>query len=166
MTTDTIEPPTESEIFHVLGNDRRRAILDEMVSSSGSLDVATVARSIAERETASDGDAPTNLYKSVYVSLQQTHLPQLQSDGIIAYEPTDNTIDHGPHFDRIEGYLNHDHSLEYTPLTVTFLVALGGLVVTVLSEIGMPVIAAIAPVIWATGALLVVSFLSVIAMYR
>ena len=166
MTTDASEPPTESEIFHVLGNDRRRAILDEMVSSSGSLDVATVARSIAERETASNGEAPTNLYKSVYVSLQQTHLPQLESDGIIAYESTDNTIEHGPHFERIEGYLTNERSFEYWQLTVPFLVALGGLVATALSQIGVPVISAIAPAIWASGALLVVSFLSVIAMYR
>ena len=166
MTTDANEPPTESEIFHVLGNDRRRAILDEMVSSSGSLDVATVARSIAERETTSDDDAPTNLYKSVYVSLQQTHLPQLESDGIITYEATDNTIEHGPHFERIEGYLTQERSFEYSPLRVTFLVALGGLAATVLSEIGIPVIASIGSVIWATGALFLVSLLSLFAMFR
>ncbi len=105
VQTSRSESLAESEVFHILGNDRRRAIVQLLARESGHVDVSDVATEIAETESDS-GSVPNNLYKSVYVSLQQTHLPQLEEDGVIEYDSDAKTIQAGSHFDDVLVYID------------------------------------------------------------
>ncbi|TYL37511.1 transcriptional regulator [Natronococcus pandeyae] len=133
VQTNRTESLEESEVFHILGNDRRRSIVQLLAEESGQVDVSDVATEIAAAESDST-PVPNNLYKSVYVSLQQTHLPQLQEDAVIEYDSDAKTIRPGPNFDDVLGYVdgsttNHSSILQLhlgLCLLGLFLIALAG----------------------------------------
>ena len=96
----------EATIFHILGNDRRREVILQ-TTENGAVNVSELAQYIAEKE-ASDDTTADELYKSVYVSLQQTHLPKLADEGVIEYDSETKTIEPGPRLDEIEVYVDRD----------------------------------------------------------
>ncbi|MFC7213362.1 ArsR family transcriptional regulator [Saliphagus sp. GCM10025334] len=146
----------ESDVFHILGNDRRRAIVQLLADEHGRLDVSDVASEIASAET-DGGSVPNNLYKSVYVSLQQTHLPQLEEDGVIEYDSTAKTITPGPTFETVYGYVDGDQSTDRTVLIGHLLVGVFGLVLIAVSGLEAPLVSSIDPVLSSVLVLLAVA---------
>ncbi|WP_276257039.1 DUF7344 domain-containing protein [Halomontanus rarus] len=146
----------ESEIFHILGNDRRRAIVQLLATESEQIDVSDVATRIAERESDTT-PVPNNLYKSVYVSLQQTHLPQLEEDDVIAYDPEGKTIQPGAHFDEVLQYIDGNHDDGETVLRVHLAVSVLGLFTIVLAGLTLPVFSSVDPTLVGVLALLAVA---------
>ncbi len=153
----------ESDIFHILGNDRRRAIVVELAARPDTVEVSTIANAVAAREADSESDVPNNLYKSVYVSLQQTHLPQLESDDVITYDPDEKTIQYGPQFERVRAYLSATQNSDDRLVELTLAVAVVGLLAIVLSGVGVPIVDLLEPIVWGTISLLVVALTS---LYR
>lgn len=155
----------ESEIFHILGNDRRRAIVQQLAGASEAADVSDVATEIAAAE-ADSTPVPNNLYKSVYVSLQQTHLPQLEEDEVIEYDSDAKTINPGPNFDDvftyIEGY-GGDRSLA---IQLHLALCILGLLVVVLSGTTLPLVQAIDPVLSSVIIMLVVAASSLYVLFE
>lgn len=94
------EPVTldTDEVFYLLGNDRRRSIVLALVDDDEPQEVSGLASDIA-----SDDDGS---YKSVYVSLQQSHLPQLDEHGVIDYDTEERTVVRGPRFDELASYVD------------------------------------------------------------
>jgi DNA-binding transcriptional ArsR family regulator len=142
VQTDRTDPLEESEVFHILGNDRRRAIVQLLAEEDGQIDVSDVASEIAATESDTT-PVPNNLYKSVYVSLQQTHLPQLEEDAVIEYDSDSKTIQSGHHFEDVFRYVDghtddHSHVLQFhlgLCILGLVIIALAGLEVSVLSSI-------------------------------
>lgn len=155
---DTLE---ESEIFHILGNDRRRAIVVELADRPEPIDVSTIATAVAAREMDESGEVPNNLYKSVYVSLQQTHLPQLETDAVISYDADEKTITRGPQFDRVRSYLTATQGPIDTQLAAVLAIAVTGLATTFLSGIETIGFDSLAPAVWASLALLGIALVSI-----
>lgn len=153
VQTSRSDSLAESQIFHVLGNDRRRAIVQLLAEHPDHVDVSDVASEIAERETDTT-PVPNNLYKSVYVSLQQTHLPQLEEDAIIEYDPEAKTIQPGPHFEDVLEYVDGDHGTQETVLQSHLALCVLGLVLIVVSGLGVPIISSVDPVLWGVIAML------------
>ena len=151
--TDSLE---ESEVFHILGNDRRRAIVQLLAEESGQVDVSDVASEIAASETDTT-PVPNNLYKSVYVSLQQTHLPQLQEDAVIEYDSDAKTIQPGPHFDDVLTYIDGHSTGRSTTLQLHLALCVLGLAVIALGGLGIPVFSSVDPVLSSVLVLLVVA---------
>lgn len=147
----------ESDVFHILGNDRRREILSVLAAEEGQIDVSEIARTVAAREAAADDSVPNNLYKSVYVSLQQTHLPQLEADGVVVYDTDAKTIQPGPHFERVRTHIDEPNEMETIALQATVALSTGGLALVALSAMEVPVVSHIGPVIWASLALALVT---------
>jgi len=156
VQTNRTEPLAESDVFHILGNDRRRAIVQLLATTSGTVDVSDVASEIAETE-ADTTPVPNNLYKSVYVSLQQTHLPQLQEEDVIEYDSEAKTIRPGPNFEGVLTYVNGHETDRSTVLQLHFGLCLLGLVVIALAGLGLPLFAAIDPVLSSVLILLAVA---------
>ncbi|RKD97373.1 DUF7344 domain-containing protein [Halopiger aswanensis] len=146
----------ESEVFHILGNDRRRAIVQLLANESGQIDVSQVATEIAETESDTT-PVPNNLYKSVYVSLQQTHLPQLEEDDVIEYDSDAKTISPGPHFDDVLAYVNGHDDDPSTILQLHLVTAVLGLAVIALAGLELPALSSIDPVLWSVLVLLAVA---------
>lgn len=141
------ESLAESEVFHILGNDRRRAIVQLLAHQSGQVDVSDIATEIAATESETTS-VPNNLYKSVYVSLQQTHLPQLEEDAVIEYDSDTKTIQPGPNFEDVITYID-GHDDDYTRVLQLHLAAcVLGLGLIVLTGLDLPLLSSLDPVLW------------------
>jgi len=110
------DPPvsvTPGEAFDLLANGRRRRVVERLCESDGELPLSEVAQRLAgaETETAEEADGR---YKSVYVSLQQTHLPKLQDAGVLVYDEDARSVKSGPALSEIRTYVEDDASTEGT----------------------------------------------------
>ncbi|MFC4356800.1 hypothetical protein ACFO0N_02425 [Halobium salinum] len=158
------EPVEESEAFRLLGNDRRRAVLRQVADDGGSTlsEVATHVAATETAETADDdaaaGGVDKSLYKSVYVSLQQTHLPKLDDAGVVDYDTETNEIRPGPRLDDVRAYLHPSPRLPSRPSVRAVLAAsLLGLLSVVASGLGVPAISAVSAGVWSVLSLTVVT---------
>lgn len=74
-------------VFEILSNQRRRMVLYYLRQTGESMSVKELARKIAARENdVPPEDLTSQQRKRVYVSLYQTHLPKLESTGMIEYD--------------------------------------------------------------------------------
>lgn len=89
---EEVDPPSEQcmskdEVFEMLQNERRRRILRYLLEAD---DVMTIGE-LAERIAAVENDTSvaalnSTQRKRVYVALYQTHLPKMDSVGVIDYD--------------------------------------------------------------------------------
>lgn len=82
---------SEGEIHEILRNSRRRRVLKHLQDTVGVVTVRGLAEAIAELET-NESPPPRNIRDSVYNSLHQTHLPKLDSYGVIDYDKDRKTV--------------------------------------------------------------------------
>ncbi|MBV0901718.1 DUF7344 domain-containing protein [Haloarcula salina] len=91
--------------FDILGNERRRACLNYLAGRDGSLPVSDLGRAVAREVTDPDTDED-DLYDSVYISLCQSHLPRLDSVGLVEYDRDEKLVETGPSFGDIDHLLD------------------------------------------------------------
>jgi hypothetical protein len=125
----------EATIFHILGNDRRREVILQ-ATQNGTVSVSELAQHIAEQEASGETTAD-ELYKSVYVSLQQTHLPKLSEKEIVDYDAETKTIRPGSRLDEVEVYIDRG-TIGRGSVSIPFAVSVVGLLVTVGVVLGLP----------------------------
>ena len=82
---------SKSDIFGVLQNDRRRCVL-ELLRSQGSQSVRSLSEEIARLESG-EADPKSNVRKSIYVSLLQSHIPKMESLGIVTYNREQDLVE-------------------------------------------------------------------------
>lgn len=93
---------TEAAVFDVLGNDRRRECISQLlqIDREGDVSIRTLSEEVA---TALADDQPSERFQqSVYVSLIQTHLPQLDDHDVVDYHQETATVSAGEHVDMLE----------------------------------------------------------------
>lgn len=77
----TVDVERTVEIANILRNERRIQVIIELKSAGeGGLSVGVLADRIAENE---DGPDFTSVRKRVYISLYQTHIPTLDTVGVV-----------------------------------------------------------------------------------
>jgi hypothetical protein len=137
----------ESDIHDVLRNDRRRMVIEALGSAEDPVTARELSEVIAARETGSD-PPPRDVRQSVYVSLQQTHLPKLDDLGVVEYDdaskevwPGDNAADVGVYMEVVPKY-GLSFGEYYGALAM-----LGALLVAA-SELGVPGVAALDAATW------------------
>jgi len=147
------EPLNRAEIHEVLSNDRRYRVLD-LLSDEEPRDLRSLANEIAAAESGTS-PAPRSVRQSVYVTLHQNHLPKLDSLDIVQYDDTSKMVALGNRANEIDVYLEvvEPGHLSWGEFHLGVVVL--GLVATLASAIGTPVLAAHDPVTYATGALVV-----------
>jgi hypothetical protein len=155
----------EAEVFHILGNDRRRATIRNLTESGGTIAVSELAERIAayEADTAEQAD---DLYKSVYVSLRQTHLPKLEDQGVIEYDPDTQTIRPGKQMEQIRVYTETPSRVETLKQSIYLFLSSIGLLVVVGAELGVPVLSALDTELWAAVVLVLIIVVSLFQSYR
>lgn len=156
VQTSRADQLADSEVFHILGNDRRRAIVELLAEEPGHVDVSEVATEIAAAE-ADTASVPNNLYKSVYVSLQQTHLPQLEEDEVIEYDSEAKTICCGPTFSDVVAHIDGHAENGTRVLKLNFVLGVLGLAVIALTGVELPILSSVDPVLWSVLVLLAVA---------
>jgi hypothetical protein len=89
---------TESDIFVLLANRRRRLALRVLRESSTPLPAGELSDRIAKREY----EEPTvNDRRSIYLSLYHDHLPRLDEAGVAVYDEDEGSVAPGLNFDSI-----------------------------------------------------------------
>lgn len=120
------------DLFFTLSNERRRRVLEYLRERRARVQMRDLVREVAAREHGIEPDALTyDQRKSVYVSLRQTHLPKMNSLGIVRFDADAGTIE------LVEGVADFD--FYYEPVRPddlswgTFHVALAGLLALVVA---------------------------------
>lgn len=90
---NVLSPPqlSQSDIFGILQNDRRRHVL-QILRTQGSQSVRSLSEEIARLEAETE-DPKSSVRKSIYVSLLQTHIPKMESLEIINYDREHDAVE-------------------------------------------------------------------------
>lgn len=97
------------EIFGICGNGRRRLALEYLEAQGGSAPLSSLAENVAMEETETPVDRlDRSERKSVYNSLYQTHVPQLEEAGVVDYDADESVVALGERFDEVEPYIGGD----------------------------------------------------------
>lgn len=84
---------TLEEVCHLLQSRRRRDLLRYLADHDGPVQLGDVAEQIAATENDTDADRLTSEQrKRVYISLYQSHIPQLEDAGIVEYDSDAATV--------------------------------------------------------------------------
>jgi hypothetical protein len=84
---------TRDAAFSLLSNQRRRQLLCVLARSGEARPLRATAREIVSRlEGIDSAEITDEAYRSVYVSLYQTHAPQLAAEGVVDYDETERTV--------------------------------------------------------------------------
>lgn len=152
MLLDKTRTVADSDVFAILSNERRRHTLEYLCDRSerNRVDLRDLAEAIATAESG-ESPAPRPVRHAVYVSLHQTHLPMLDTAGVLAYDADRKHV----------RLLDPAREVErYMTLTTVFGVswaeyyrALGvvGLFVVVAALADLPLLSAVPPLAWASG---------------
>lgn len=98
---------TTDDLFFTLSNERRRRVLEYLRERRERVQMRELVREVAAREHGIEPDALTyDQRKSVYVSLRQTHLPKMDSLGIVRFDPDAGTVE------LVEGVVDFDFYYE------------------------------------------------------
>ncbi|MFB6283966.1 MAG: hypothetical protein ABEK59_08560 [Halobacteria archaeon] len=103
LNTDT-RRLDEDSIYEVLSSKRRRATINYLQKTNGSVEIDDLTTYIATLES-TDSPPPESARKTVYVSLHQTHLPELDRLNIINYDKEEKTINVAESFQDVIVYL-------------------------------------------------------------
>jgi predicted transcriptional regulator len=93
----------KSDIFSVLQNERRRMML-EILHKDGPKSLRDISEAIARIESNSN-EPVSNVRKSIYVSMLQTHVPKMENMGIIAYNRNSDRLELTPAAKGVTYYL-------------------------------------------------------------
>jgi len=132
----------EATIHDVLGNDRRRLTIEALREGAGTVELGDLAEAVAARESGSD-PAPTSKRQSVYVSLHQTHLPKLDSLGVVEYDTDRRDVRLLDRVEELEVYMEvvPEYGLSWGEFYLSWGVL--GLLTVVAVRVDVPVVSAV-----------------------
>lgn len=148
---DRNDPLDRAKIHDVLSNDRRWRVL-ELLGDEDPRDLRSLANDIAATESG-ESPAPRHVRQSVYVTLHQNHLPKLDSLDIIEYDDTSKMVALGDRANEIDVYLEVVERGQFSWSEYYLGVVVLGLVATLASVTGTPLLAAFEPGVYASSAL-------------
>ncbi|WP_416840207.1 hypothetical protein [Haloferax sp. DFSO52] len=76
------------EIFHLLGDRRRRTLLTEFGSTTDSITLFALADRLSQSETNHEGTLDTD----ILVTLHHVDLPKLDNAGLLTYDPSHQVV--------------------------------------------------------------------------
>ncbi|MEF8786344.1 MAG: hypothetical protein V5A45_10460 [Haloarculaceae archaeon] len=156
---------TESDIYHLLSNTRRREALTQLWQAPAELTLRELSEEIASAESGTN-PAPRPLRESVYNALHQTHLPKLAEFGLVEYDPDRKLVRSSPDGRYLRRYMD-----TVTPAGITWGeyyrgLGIGGLFLVVAAHANLPIVAAVDPLLFASGTLALFALSTVYQLYR
>jgi hypothetical protein len=104
--TASSQPLSKDTIFHILQVQRRRLTLQYLHGRTGSVSLRDLAEQVAAWENEmSVAELTSKERQRAYISLYQTHLPTLDTEGIIEYDKDRGTIKRTSRADQFDPYL-------------------------------------------------------------
>lgn len=144
----------EEQVHRVLSNERRRHLIDVLQDVDNGLSVRELSERIAVAESGED-PPPRNIRQSVYVSLLQNHLPMLDERGIIEYDEQAKEVRDAGGLEDMMVVMETVPKYGLSRSEFVAGLALLGLLLVAAAQLGTPVIAAVSPLTWAAGFLVV-----------
>jgi hypothetical protein len=96
-------------IFGVLGNSRRRYVLNYLSTREGTVTMSDLAEQVAAWECGKPTERlGSKERKRVYVSLYQSHLPKMAEASAVAYDKDRGEIERGERFEQYGHYLRRE----------------------------------------------------------
>lgn len=150
-TASTVDTPAleEGEIHSVLSNQRRRLVLKELRRNGGESTLRELSEAIAAEETG-ESPPPRNIRDSVYASLHQTHLPKLDDLGIVEYDSNTKSVALTELARELVPYTTVMSSSGLPWYQHYLLLGLAAMAAVIASDLGVPVLAGVGPVVVAT----------------
>nr|WP_256487756.1 MULTISPECIES: hypothetical protein [unclassified Haladaptatus] len=104
--TAASQPLSKDTIFHILQVERRRLILQYLQERTDTVSLRDLAEQVAAWENElSVVELTSKERQRAYISLYQTHLPTLDTEGIIEYDKDRGTIKRTSRADQFDSYL-------------------------------------------------------------
>ncbi len=136
---DGYYPLPEDELFHVLQNERRRAVLRYLNGTEDTVQMRAIAEQVAawEHDTTVD-QLSSDQRQRVYIALYQSHLDTLADAGIVEYEKSRGNVRLTETGQDVASYMEgvgdgdgeqfewQDNSLDYLAATAASSVLIGG----------------------------------------
>lgn len=141
------------EIHEVLRNERRQMVLKFLRDSDGVISARELSERIAETESG-ESPPPSNLRRSVYISLHQTHLPKLHQMEIVDYDQSSKTVELKERGREVSVYMETVPRYGISWSEFYLGVSVLGLLLIIAGEIGVPILAAVGSSSLAAGTLL------------
>jgi hypothetical protein len=145
----------ESDVYEILANERRRTTLRALTEarSDGDIPLSDLADAVAARESG-QSPPPTDVRQSVYNSLHQTHLPKLESLDVVRYDQDARTVHLRDRVRDVERYMEVVSVLGVSWSEVYRTLGVCSLTIVTASLAGAGPLAAVDPLLWASGFLL------------
>ena len=143
---------TECQIHGILANERRRAVIEQLDASAGTVTVRDLSASIAESETG-ESPPPARVRESVYTSLHQTHLPKLHEVGVVEYDRERSLVHLRPAVRDVDRHMDVLNGMGITWGEYYRALGIFGLLLVIAALREFPVVGALDPLLWASGTL-------------
>jgi len=144
--------PSESDVFHLLSNDRRRETLTALWRRPSELTLRDLSEQIAATE-AGVSPAPRPVRDSVYNALHQTHLPTLDRAGYVEYDADRKVVRPSPASRKLGRYMDTVSPVGLSWGEYYRGIGITGLCGVVGSLASVPGFAAVDPLVFASGTL-------------
>lgn len=137
-----------ADIHDVLRNDRRRHVIEYLRDRNGPTTARELSEYIAEQESG-ESPPPRNVRQSVYVTLQQTHLPKLGELDIVEYDENEKTVSLSDHAEDVSIYLEvvPKYGLSFSEFYAGLSIL--GILLVLATEVGVPFLNYVSPAYWA-----------------
>lgn len=138
---------SDSDVFDVLRNSRRRAALTYLLEAEEPVTLRDLTKRVAAAEYEVDVEAvSSDQHKRVYTGLYQCHLPRLDDFDVIDFDREEKTVRTGDTVSQVAPYLDDgDRSYVHAGAVVAVLVAL----VVIPGVLGLGPLGAVPVTAWA-----------------
>lgn len=129
---NTAEELSKEQLFDVLRNSRRRAVIVHLREENGELSVEELSRRVAADEyEIPESELSSEQYKRVYTGLYQFHLDKMDELGVLEFDSDRNVVSLRSGASQFEPYLGRETSVdsarkEFSVAAVVALIVLFG----------------------------------------
>jgi len=143
---------TTTDVFDVLKNDRRRAVIRYLHEHGGVAELSDVAEHVAARENDTAVRRLTSQErKRVRIALYQCHLPRMDALGVVDFDSDRGTVALRDAASQVQTYLELDPETDRKAAAserAAFLIAVGIAAVVTAGTLGLGALSAVPPAGW------------------
>ncbi|MDG5759188.1 hypothetical protein QA600_07515 [Natronococcus sp. A-GB1] len=155
---------SEDQIHRLLGNSRRSATLRQLGENGGTVSLRELSERVAALETG-ETPPPSNVRESVYNSLHQTHLPQLEEVGVVEYDRDRRQVRLCKHAREVDLYMEVVTQYGVTWSEIYRALGVSGLLVVLGALLEAPLLGGVDPLLWTSLFLALFALLSLYQLW-
>ena len=105
--TIPVEETSVDGILELISHQRRRAILDLLLTHDRPLTITDLRNEVVEKEQSTKiTEIPREQVKQVHISLHHVHVPKLEEEGIVNYDSSRNIVEPTEKLSQLERFLD------------------------------------------------------------